>query len=208
MLRFLALGDSYIIGEGVPQEGRWPDQLVARLRSEDVEVAEPEIVAMTGWTAAELLDGIAVARPQAPFDLVSLCIGVNDQYRGADVDAFLPAFRAALGHALAFASGDALRVLVLSIPDWSVTPFAEGRNRERIASELQEYNVAMLLEVMRWGPHIVNVTGISRLAESQPDLLAEDGLHPSAKQYAMWVDVMMRPVRAALSRERHNARDL
>ena len=129
--RFLALGDSYTIGEGLVPAEPWPVQLVARLRERGVAVGEPVIIARTGWTVADLADAVAAARPQGSFDLVTLQIGVNDQYQGADPGRYRPAFAALLRRAVALAGGRPERVVVLSIPDWSVTPFAGETGRER-----------------------------------------------------------------------------
>jgi hypothetical protein len=140
MFRFLALGDSYTIGEGVAAAERWPVQLAARLRGRAVDVADPEIVATTGWTTDELAAGIEEADPSGPYDLVSLLIGVNNQYRGLPVDGYREQFRDLLGVAIAFAHGDPSHVIVLSIPDWGVTPFAEGRDRAEIAKLIDAFN--------------------------------------------------------------------
>ncbi|WP_282298557.1 GDSL-type esterase/lipase family protein, partial [Stenotrophomonas sp. PS02289] len=123
-LRYLALGDSYTIGEGVAEQGRWPVQLSAALRAAGVDIADPQIIATTGWTTDELDAGIDAAAPQGPFDLVTLLIGVNNQYRGRSVDEYRTQFSALLQRALGFAGQRAQRVLVLAIPDWGVTPFA------------------------------------------------------------------------------------
>ena len=136
--RFLALGDSYTIGEGLVPAERWPVQLAALLRQKGVAVEEPRIIARTGWTVPDLADAVTAAHPQGPFDLVTLQIGVNDQYQGADPGRYRPAFAALLKRAVALAGGDPKRVVVLSIPDWSVTPFAgeTGRDRTRTATAL------------------------------------------------------------------------
>ncbi|MGL4692704.1 MAG: GDSL-type esterase/lipase family protein, partial [Stenotrophomonas maltophilia] len=140
-LPYLALGDSYTIGEGVDPAGRWPMQLAAALRDIGVAVDDPRIIATTGWTTDELEAGIDAAAPQGTFAFVSLLIGVNDQYRGRSVDAYRPRFTALLQRALAFAGDRAARVLVLSIPDWGVTPYAvaSGRDRVQIGQELDAY---------------------------------------------------------------------
>ncbi|BFI94825.1 MAG: SGNH/GDSL hydrolase family protein [Rhodanobacter sp.] len=198
MIGWLALGDSYTIGEGVPAEGRWPMQLAAMLRNEGSAVAEPGILATTGWTTDELsaaMDGTDFA----PFhDLVSLLIGVNNQYRGRGVDDYRGEFRRLLQRAVALAGGRAGRTLVLSIPDWGVTPFARdsGRDTARIAAELDAYNAAAREETLQSGAHWVDITPISR---RHPDLLAGDGLHPSAAQYALWAGAALPTVRGMLA---------
>ena len=135
-VRYLALGDSYTIGEGVAPEGRWPEQLVARLRSKGVSIREPEIIAQTGWTTDELSAAITARNPHGPYALVSLLIGVNNQYRGRSVQEYRTQFLSLLHAAISLAGRDTGRVIVLSIPDWGVTPFAEGRDRAAIAAAI------------------------------------------------------------------------
>ncbi|MFN3311344.1 MAG: GDSL-type esterase/lipase family protein, partial [Thermomonas sp.] len=141
-LRYLALGDSYTIGEGIHADGRWPQQLAAGLRAAGIAVAEPRILATTGWTTDELSAAMDAAEPLGQWDLVSLLIGVNNQYRGLPLAEYARSFDALLARATALAAGRAERVLVLSIPDWGVTPFArrELRSPRRIAAELDACN--------------------------------------------------------------------
>lgn len=197
-VRILALGDSYTIGESVAVESSWPLRLAAALRSEGRDVAAPHVVARTGWTTDELASAIDAARLDGPFDLVSLLIGVNDQFRGRPVGDFRPRFRELVGRAVRFAGGRADRVIVLSIPDWSVTPFAEGRDGARIAAELDTFNESVRSGANRAGARYVDVTPISRRAGAEPDLIAPDGLHPSARMYEAWVDALLPIARAAL----------
>jgi lysophospholipase L1-like esterase len=128
-MRFLALGDSYTIGERVAKNERWPVQLAARLRAHGVPITDPEIIAVTGWTTDELDAGIQAAQPQGPYDLVSLLIGVNNQYRGRSPEEYQAQFADLLQQAIGLAGGDPTRVIVLSIPDWGVTPFAANETR-------------------------------------------------------------------------------
>jgi lysophospholipase L1-like esterase len=146
------------------------------------------IVARTGWTAGDLLAGLDEAGPQGPFALVSLLIGVNDQYRGGDVVGYRSRFRALLRRALSFAEGEPRRVVVLSIPDWGVTPFANGRDRARIAAEIDRFNSVNRAETKRAGGRYVDVTEVSRRAGTpgSEGLIAADGLHPSGAMYAEW----------------------
>jgi lysophospholipase L1-like esterase len=197
-LRFLALGDSYTIGEGVSEAERWPVQLAAALRAEGVAVADPEIVATTGWTVAELGAGIDAVDPQGPYALVTLLIGVNDQYRGGDIDGYRAAFRAMLARAVALAGGEAGRVVVVSIPDWGVTPFAEGRDRARIAADLDAFNAAARDEATAAGARWADVSDVSR-TRGATDVVA-DGLHPSGALYATWAALVLPEARAALGR--------
>lgn len=199
-MNYLALGDSYTIGESVPEAERWPVQLVARLRQQGFNVAAPTIIARTGWTTAELTAGIAQANPQGPFDLVSLLIGVNNQYRGYDQEEYRQEFAALLEQAIGFAGGDAGRVFVLSIPDWGVTPFAAGRNVAQITAEIDAFNSINQAESARLGVAYVDITPISREAVNDGSLIANDGLHPSGKMYAEWVEVAL-PVVCGLIRD-------
>jgi lysophospholipase L1-like esterase len=187
-LPYLALGDSYTIGEGVDPAGRWPMQLAAALRDIGVAVDDPRIIATTGWTTDELEAGIDAAAPQGTFAFVSLLIGVNDQYRGRSVDAYRPRFTALLQRALAFAGDRAARVLVLSIPDWGVTPYAvaSGRDRVQIGQELDAYNAAAAAICAEHDVAFVDITDLSRQWGGETVMLADDGLHPSATMYALW----------------------
>jgi lysophospholipase L1-like esterase len=198
-VRFLALGDSYTIGEGVPPEARWPVVLTGLLRGRGLPVEEPEIVATTGWTTDELDAAIDAAAPRGPYALVTLLVGVNDQYRGRGVDAFRPAFAALLARAVAFAGGDAGRVVVLSIPDWGVTPFAEGRDRDAVALEIDRFNAACCAAALASGAAWVDVTAQGRAAGPDPAFLAPDGLHPSARAYAAWARLALPAALLALS---------
>ncbi|HEV7778378.1 MAG TPA: SGNH/GDSL hydrolase family protein [Luteibacter sp.] len=194
---YLALGDSYTIGEGVPAEGRWPMQLVARLHGEGMAVDAPVIVATTGWTTDELSAGIDGARLAPHYTLVTLLIGVNNQYRGRAASEYREQFIALLGRAIALA-GDPQRVVVVSIPDWGVTAFAEGRDRAAIGSALDVYNAIGHDETVRTHARWVDITDISRTAGAHKDMLVDDGLHPSAAQYTLWTDRILPAARAAL----------
>lgn len=201
LVRVLALGDSYTIGEGVAPAERWPEQLAAVLRGGGQVVAGPRIIARTGWTTDELTQAIAASNVAADYDLVSLLIGVNDQYRGRPVSDYPERFRALLRQAIGFAGGRPERVLVLSIPDWGVTPFAADRDRARIAAEIDAYNSVNRAETEAAGGRYVDVTAISREAANDASLLAPDGLHPSAAMYARWVELALPVARAALAGE-------
>ncbi len=185
-MRFLALGDSYTIGEGVDEAERWPVRLAGLLRERGVPVAAPRIIARTGWTTDELAAAIDDAAPRGPYALVTLLIGVNNQYRGRDVEEYRAEFAELLRRAVGFAGGDARRVVVLSIPDWGVTPFADGRDRASIAAAIDAYNAANRDEAARLGAHWVDVTPQTRAAGADPAFLVSDGLHPSGRSYAEW----------------------
>lgn len=199
---FLALGDSYTIGEAVEEAGRWPVQLANMLRGAGRAITDPRIIARTGWTTDELSAAIAEARGidgavDGPHTLVSLLIGVNDQYRGGTADAYRPRFAALLEQAIGFAGGKPSRVIVLSIPDWGVTPFADGRDRATIARAIDAYNAAAQVAATVAGARWVDVTRASR--EPRADWLAADGLHPSAAQYAEWARLALPAAQAALA---------
>ena len=194
---YLALGDSYTIGEAVAASGRWPAVLVRQLRQAGRVIDEPKIVAVTGWTTDELAHGMDAASLASAYALVTLQIGVNNQYRGRPVDDYREQFASLLARAIALAGDRAGRVLVVSIPDWGVTRFAgeQGRDRAVIAAELDAYNAAARDEARRRGARFVDITDISR---SHPGLVADDGLHPSAAQYALWVERIAPVADAAL----------
>ena len=184
--RLLALGDSYTIGEGVAADERWPERLAFLLGDRGFAVAPPVIVARTGWTTDELSAGIDAAAPLGPFDMVTLLVGVNNQYRGRSPSEYRDQFRALLTRAIAFAGARANHVIVLSIPDWSVTPFAGGRDRARIAAEIDELNAINRDEAIHAGARYVDIIATSRRAAREPALLAPDGLHPSEAMYREW----------------------
>ncbi|MDB6163185.1 MAG: Lysophospholipase and related esterase [Xanthomonadaceae bacterium] len=183
---YLALGDSYTIGEGIAPSQSWPWQLAARLRADGIALDDPWVIAGIGWTTDELDAAITTAQPLGTHALVSLLIGVNDQYRGRPLDQYVAPFAALLGRAIGFAGGRAGRVMVLSIPDWGVTPFgaASGRAAAGIASELDDYNVAARALCDGFGVAFVDITTLSR--EHGRTLCADDGLHPSAALHALW----------------------
>lgn len=185
-MRFLALGDSYTIGESVLPNERWPAQLAARLQQAGLFIDPPVIIAKTGWTTGELSAGIDAAQPIGPFDLVSLLIGVNNQYRGRSAAEYEREFTALLQRAIQFAGDRPARVLVLSIPDWGVTPFAADRDRARVGAEIDRFNAVNRAVAEQLGARYVDVTPSSRQAAHDSALIANDGLHPSGQMYALW----------------------
>jgi lysophospholipase L1-like esterase len=189
--RYLALGDSYTIGESVGADERFPVQLARALN-----LGEPRIIAKTGWTTDELNGAIDAANVTETYDLVTLLIGVNNQYRGRDAEQYRGEFAALLRRAIGFAGGDAKNVVVVSIPDWGVTPFAEGRDRAKIAVEIDRYNGIAREETQRAGARYVDITPISRGGDASR--VAGDGLHPSGKQYGEWVKLIAPEAKAAL----------
>jgi lysophospholipase L1-like esterase len=184
--RFLALGDSYTIGEAVEPSRRWPNQLREVLRRRGVDLGEVHIVARTGWTIEELHAGIDAVGPVGPFERVSVLIGVNNQYRGVPAEAARGELRRLLDRAVGFAGGDAGRVFVVSIPDYGVTPFGIERDPPRIAREIDAYNRLGAEEAGARGIAFIDITPISRQAAADATLIADDGLHPSAAQYRLW----------------------
>jgi lysophospholipase L1-like esterase len=185
IIRYLALGDSYTIGESVEEAERWSNQLAGMLQADGVS-AEVTIIAKTGWTTSELWDGIQAREINPPYDLVSLLIGVNNQYRGNDLAEYREQFVLLLNKAIEYAGGDPQRVIVLSIPDWGVTPFAGNRDSKKIANEINQFNAVSREETEKAGAQYVNITPISRDAVTDPSLIAGDGLHPSRKMYMEW----------------------
>ena len=205
--RFLALGDSYTIGEGVATHERWPAQLVRALRADGLAVGDADIVATTGWTTDELAAAIAAREFDPPYALVTLLIGVNNQYRGRSLDEYREQFSALLDTAIAFAGGHAQRVVVVSIPDWGETPFAiaSGRDRQQIAREIDAFNIAAFNIAQAGGAAFVDVTELSRSQPLGEHWLAADGLHPSSEQYAAWTSTIAIAARKALSRQAFTA---
>ncbi|MFP7722349.1 SGNH/GDSL hydrolase family protein [Lysobacter sp. A3-1-A15] len=185
---YLALGDSYTIGEGVDPDGRWPVQLARTLRAEGVALGDPRIIATTGWTTDELSQAMDAAEPLGRYGFVTLLIGVNNQYRERSHAEYRGDFHDLLRRAIALAAGDSGRVMVLSIPDWGVTPFAaaQGRDPARIASDLDAYNAIAAELSAQHGVAFVDITGISREHGADPAMLEDDGLHPSEKMYGLW----------------------
>lgn len=192
-VRWLALGDSYTIGEGVAETDGWPELLAKRLRAAGVEIADPRIIATTGWTTDELSTGMDIAEPLGNWDLVSLLIGVNNHYRGRSVADYHGDFHALLKRAIARAGDRPGRVLVLSIPDWGVTPFAfaQGRDAAQIAGELDAYNAVAAELCESHGVAFVDITPVSRARGGEPAMVVDDGLHPSAAMYALWTEVAL-----------------
>ena len=188
MHTYLALGDSYTIGESVPLHESFPYQTAALLRKEGVELADPVIIAVTGWTTDELAEAIREHNLQESFSIVTLLIGVNNQYRDRSLENYTQEFTNLLNQAIVFANGHPRHVVVLSIPDWGVTPFAEGKDRGKVAEEIDSYNAAAkeisLAHKCGW----LDITDSTRQNGQTPEYLAADGLHPSGKEYAVWAD--------------------
>ena len=191
VLRLLALGDSYTIGQGVEASARWPEQLNERLRENGFAVSPPEIIARTGWTTQQLLRTIELSSLRGPYDIVTLMIGVNNQFHGLGVQEYREDLVSLLDRAVTLAGGETSRVIVISIPDWGATPFASGRDGDRIRKEIDLFNAVNREQTAIAGARYVDVTPVSREAPTDPDLVADDGLHPSAKMYGMWVELIL-----------------
>lgn len=183
---FLALGDSYTIGESVPIYESFPYQTVQLLRSRGMGVHAAEIIAKTGWTTDELMAGIERTSFEKSYDIVTLLIGVNNQYRGKDPLEYEKEFEKLLNKAIAFAGGNKQHVFVVSIPDWGATPFAASRDRIKIGKEIDLFNAINRKITGAAGIAYVSITEGSREASSNALLVAKDGLHPSGLEYGRW----------------------
>ncbi len=199
-ISFLSLGDSYTIGESVADSARWSVQLAQMLRKEGYDVGVPDIIAKTGWTTAELADAITASKNDKRYDLVSLLIGVNNQYRGQSVERFRTEFRDLLATSVRYAGGRKDRVFVLSIPDWGVSPFGASRDRAQIAREIDAFNAVAKEETQKAGVLYIDITPISRNGLGQPAMFAADGLHFSGEMYALWAKEALPAVKTLLSK--------
>lgn len=199
MYSFLALGDSYTIGEMVANSDNFPNQLAGMLRQNGIAVTDPVIIATTGWTTDELSAAICERNATNDYDFVTLLIGVNNQYRGRNIDNYKEEFHALLHQAIAFAGGREDRVFVLSIPDWGATPFAEGRNRRQIGTEIDDYNEVNCFYAGDHNCTYVEITQSTREHANRQGYLAQDGLHPSGLEYRIWAELLAPLVVKSLS---------
>lgn len=193
---YLALGDSYTIGESVLESERFPVQLVKRLQADSINIEDPQIIATTGWTTDELLAAIKEKNIKDTFNIVTLLIGVNNQYRGRDAENYRGELKQLIDIAVKYAGGNKDNVFVLSIPDWGVTPFAEGKDRNKIAAEIDLYNKVKKEECEKAGIKYYDITEISLIKDQS--LTASDGLHPSGKMYGLWVDKIYGDIKKVL----------
>ena len=185
---YLALGDSYTVGESISKKHTWPKQLVDSLKKRNIFLSEPRIIAKTGWTTDELKKAINDSSLDYPYDWVSLLIGVNNQYRGRDLDEFKLQFESLLLEAIAFSGNRKERVFVISIPDWGSMPFAKDRDPNKIAIEIDNFN-QIIYEVCAFeNIKFIDITPITRNSYSNPNWIAKDSLHPSKEQYSKWVE--------------------
>ncbi len=181
---FLFIGDSYTIGEGVAANENYPSQLVAALTQTGIKLKTLKIVAKTGWTTAELMQAALAENDYTKYDLVFLCIGVNNQYRGQDIGIYKKELNALINYSLMATGDKAKNVILISIPDYGFTPFG-GENKSKISAEIDAYNTIKKDQAYIANAQFVNITQISRNEDAT--MITSDGLHPSAKQYAMWV---------------------
>lgn len=195
----LALGDSYTIGESVPTAERFSIQTVQQLMADSIYFDGPEIIAQTGWTTGNLLNRLATAPPQrSTYDAVTLLIGVNNQFQRRSQNEYRTEFTDLLQQAIRYADNRPARVTVISIPDWGVTPFANGYNRALIAAEIDSFNRINQSVTASLGSNYVNITPISRQAATDGSLLAPDSLHPSGRMYQLWAEQIRPVIRASL----------
>lgn len=189
---YLALGDSYTIGESVPESDRFPVILVEKLKDKNLKFKAPRIIATTGWTTGELLEAIEKENIRENFDLVTLLIGVNNQYRGLSIEEYRIELQELLRRALIFSANKPENVRVISIPDWGVSPFASGRDRDAIAREIDAFNLVKKEETEKLNIPFINITEISRSGLDKEIYFANDGLHFSGEMHALWVDEILR----------------
>jgi acyl-CoA thioesterase I len=193
---YLALGDSYTFGQSVQENRRLPVQVSEQLSALWVKVAAPEIIAQSGWTTGDLLNRLRNAPPRfSNYNIVTLLIGVNNQYQGASQEQYRSEFTDLVTKAIGYAGNISNRVFVLSIPDWSVMPFAANRNRNLISKQVDSFNVINKEISFQKKVHYTDVTELSRLAVSDASLIADDGLHPSAEQYRLWANRLVPTIR-------------
>ena len=191
---YLALGDSYTIGESVSAADRFPDQAVSLLRARNIKINDPKIIATTGWTTQDLINALDADPLKNNYDIVSLLIGVNNQYQGRSIDEYKIEFTLLLNRAIRYAGNNAMHVFVLSIPDYSVTPFAQNADGAKISEEIDQFNSVNKMISSQLGANYIDITPISREVKNDPSLIAGDGLHPSGKQYGLWTRLLVRAI--------------
>lgn len=195
---YLALGDSYTIGQSVTESERFPAQTVSLLKQQGIRMADPVYIAQTGWTTTALQQAIANQNPSASFDAVSLLIGVNDQYQRMDTGGYAVRFTQLLEKAIQLAKGKRSRVFVLSIPDYSVTPFVAAADKARVSREIDEFNSINKRIASIYGASYTDITPSSREAATNPSLIASDNLHPSGSEYRKWAELLVPKMKVVL----------
>lgn len=199
-IRFLSLGDSYTIGESVMPSSQWSRQLAVSLRQQKLDVGDPTIIAKTGWTTDELQTAITQSGNKNTYGLVSLMVGVNNQYRGQSLEKYRTEFRELAQTAIRFAGGKANRVFVLSTPDWGVSPYAAGRDQAKVAAEIDAFNQVAQNECQKAGIAYVDITPLTRTAAGDATQFADDGLHYSGKQMHLWAEQALPTVKGLLAK--------
>ncbi len=189
-MKFLALGDSYTIGEAVTHDERWPVQLVSELRKRNIHFANPDIIATTGWRTDELIRAISEQRPPHDYDMVSLLIGVNNLYQGRPIEQYAAEFEELLKTAIELGNANKENVFVLSVPDYGFTPFGKEKQSD-ISRDTDLFNEVNRHIALKYGITYFNITGISRNGLKTPQLIASDNLHPSGQMYSEWVRIIM-----------------
>jgi len=197
LLSYIALGDSYTIGQSVSESARFPAQTVSILRQQGIKISNPVYIAQTGWTTAHLKQAIAIQNPAA-FNVVTLLIGVNDQYQGIDTGSYTLRFTQLLEKAIELAKGKKTNVFVLSIPDYSVTPYVAIADKSRISVEIDWFNSINKRITMVYGVSYTDITPSTRQAATNPSLIAVDNLHPSASEYQKWAEMLAPKMKAVL----------
>ncbi|MGG9961088.1 GDSL-type esterase/lipase family protein [Ferruginibacter sp. SUN106] len=196
---YLALGDSYTIGQSVTEAERFPSQTVSLLKIDSINFNAPEYIATTGWTTGNLINAINATPPaRASYDFVTLLIGVNNQYQGRSQVEYATEFTSLLNTAIQFAGNRPYRVAVLSIPDWSVTPFANGQNKALIAKQIDSFNIINKQIALAKSANYIDITASTRMAATDPSLVATDGLHPSGKEYNKWAVLLAAVIKSKL----------
>ena len=196
---YLALGDSYTIGQSIPREKTFPVQAAAALRAQGYSIDGPEIIAVTGWTTADLLNALKGKSSASPYDMITLLIGVNNQYQGRSINEYREQLNELLNKALQLSGNRPEHIIVISIPDYSVTPFAGGYDMDKIADDIDRFNEVNQMEAASLHLKYVNITGESRKAKTDQTILANDGLHYSAKGYSIWVDKLLPVMKVILN---------
>lgn len=189
-LKVLFLGDSYTIGQSVNYSDRWTSQLINKIKKDkNINILE-KTIAQTGWTTGDLLRAISESKPENNYDFVYLLIGVNNQYQGLDKNNYKTEFKSLLNQAIYLSQSKIDHVFVISIPDWGVTPFAQGQSQQDISKEIDDFNIINKTEALQLKVNYIDITPVSKKASTDSSYNADDGLHPSKKMYEEWVKLI------------------